>query len=132
MTQPRHRIYRFSPRGMVRLRIHVQGPGGWQSIAALLDTGAAMTVVHPELLGLIGYNLNGWRESQAIVTASRRETMAVVNVQTIAALGQTKYGYPIGIFALPAATGVQALLGLDFFRGSRLTIDFQSGTLELR
>lgn len=117
---------------MVRLPIHIQGPAGWQSIEALLDTGAAMTVVHPELLRLVGYDVTGLRQSQAIVTASQRETMAVVNVQSIAALGQTKHDYSIGVFALPAATGVQALLGLDFFRRSRLTIDFRSGTLDLQ
>ncbi len=117
---------------MVRLRIHIEGPTGWQSVSALLDTGAARTVIHPEILGLVGYDLHGLRQSQTIVTASRNETMGMVTVRSIAALGQTMHDHAVGAFPLPAATGAQALLGLDFFADRRLTIDFRAGTVELQ
>jgi hypothetical protein len=33
--------------------------------------------------------------------------------------------------ALPPTTGIDGLLGLDFLRGSVLTIDFQNGQIDL-
>jgi hypothetical protein len=46
-------------------------------------------------------------------------------------LGQTREAYPLLAISLPDETGVDGILGLDFLRGQRLTLDFRLGILTL-
>jgi hypothetical protein len=54
-----------------------------------------------------------------------------VELQKLTTLGQERFNFPVLAHTLPPSTGVDGLLGLDFFRGLRLTIDFQSGQIQL-
>lgn len=47
------------------------------------------------------------------------------------ALGQHRLGLSVLAHGLPATTGIDGLLGLDFLRGSVLTIDFLQGQIGL-
>jgi hypothetical protein len=52
-------------------------------------------------------------------------------LQRLTALGQERFGFPVLGHTLPPSAGVDGLLGLDFFRGLCLTIDFRAGQLHL-
>jgi predicted aspartyl protease len=66
----------------------------------------------------------------AIVTASSRERVSLLAVAEIGALGIRRSSFEIVAHALPEP-GIDGLLGLDFLRDHKLTIDFVNGELEL-
>jgi hypothetical protein len=47
------------------------------------------------------------------------------------ALGQHRIGLPVLAHTLPPAAGIDGLLGLDFLRGTILTLDFKAGQITL-
>lgn len=54
-----------------------------------------------------------------------------VELQRLTVLGQERYGLRVLGHTLPPSSGVDGLLGLDFFRGLLLTVDFRAGRLSL-
>ncbi len=58
-------------------------------------------------------------------------TVPRIVLNRMSALGQHQIGIRVLAFDLPQATGVDGLLGLDFLRDSRLTIDFRPGEITL-
>jgi hypothetical protein len=54
-----------------------------------------------------------------------------VVVRRIIALGQERPNFPVLAYTLPAEIGVDGMLGLDFVRGLKLTLDFREGQLSL-
>jgi hypothetical protein len=47
------------------------------------------------------------------------------------ALGQSRFGFPVLAYSLPAYASVSGLLGLDFLRDQVLSIDFRAGQISL-
>jgi hypothetical protein len=52
-------------------------------------------------------------------------------LQRLTALGRERLGFPVLGHTLPPSAGVDGLLGVDFFRGLVLTIDFGAGQVHL-
>jgi predicted aspartyl protease len=97
----------------------------------VLDTGASYTLIVPAVLGRLGYRLSGDEPSIAIVTASSSERVPRLPVARIGALGLNRQSFEVVMHPLPPGAGWHGLLGLDFLRDHRLTIDFVNGELEL-
>jgi hypothetical protein len=55
-----------------------------------------------------------------------------INVIRIEALGRVRENFPLICHTLPPTAGVDGLLGLDFFRGTYLTIDLVSGIVKVQ
>jgi len=55
----------------------------------------------------------------------------VFQIQTLHALGQFRNNFPIVAVDLPVTFAADGLLGLDFFRGQILTLDFERGRISL-
>ncbi len=66
-----------------------------------------------------------------MTTGSGSTTAPRLMVTRLTALGRHAVGLRVIAHTLPAGTGVDGLLGLDFFRGLVLTIDFRAGQLTL-
>jgi hypothetical protein len=66
-----------------------------------------------------------------VTTGSGVEFAPRVELQRLTVLGQERYGLQVLGHTLPPSSGVDGLLGLDFFRGLRLTVDFRAGQLRL-
>ena len=49
----------------------------------------------------------------------------------LSALGRHRLAFPVLAHSLPPVAGIDGLLGLDFLRGSVLTVDFQAATITL-
>lgn len=124
---------RFNPRGFyVDVRARLVGPAGEISVVLALDTGATWTTVTPDTLEAAGYDPRGLTEMVEVVTASGHERVRRVELAQISALGVRRAALPALCHGLPAGVRVAGLLGLDFFRGHRLEIDFTQGTVDLR
>lgn len=122
---------RFSPSGLLIVVARLHGPAGLQRARVMVDTGASYTVLPMSLLEAAGYAADAAIREQAIVTASGMERVPLFRVEALEALQRVRPGHTVLAHDLPVESGVDGLLGLDFFRGSRLTVDFRSGTIEL-
>jgi hypothetical protein len=126
----------FNPaRGLIVVDVQLRGPAGDRSARLALDTGSTQTLVRRSILARIGYAGADGADAAAsrrhITTASGTLSVPEVMVQKVTALGLTRWGFPILSHTLPAAQQVDGVLGLDFLRGRRLTIDFRGGQINL-
>jgi len=94
-----------------------------------LNTGATATLVNAGMLVSIGYDPAIVAERFQVTTGSGVEFVPRITLKKITALGQEKADFPVLCHTLPPSAGVDGLLGLDFIRGQRLTVDFRSGQI---
>lgn len=123
---------RFNPsRGLVIVSAELTGPSGAAILRLALDTGATGTLINASMLVAVGYDLALAPERIEMTTGSGIEFAPRITVAKINALGQTRNDLPVLGHTLPPSSGVDGLLGLDFFRSQILTIDFQDGVIAL-
>ena len=96
-----------------------------------LDTGANMTMLNRELASNLGYDLENPERMVRIATASGIVRAPQVSIKRMEAIGSVKLNFPMICHSLPRGVSVDGLLGLDFFRNQRLTIDFREGLITL-
>jgi predicted aspartyl protease len=124
--------FAFDPqRGLIVVRAELWGPSGSGVLQLALDTGATSTLVNVGMLVAIGYDPALIAERIQVTTGSGVEFAPRVVLQRVSALGQERLGFPVLGHTLPPSASVDGLLGLDFFRGLELTVDFRSGRLTL-
>jgi predicted aspartyl protease len=117
--------------GPILINVRIWGPEEAVVARLALDTGATSTIISPALLRLAGYDPLQDTHRIRMTTASGVEYVSRVVVDRIEALGQARNHFPAVSHTLPPSASVDGLLGLDFFRGQRLTIDFRSGEILL-
>ena len=71
-------------------------------------------------------------EQSRIITGGGIISAPHLPVQSLHALGQARTDLGVTGFNLPKGSRVDGLLGLDFFRGLKLNIDFRSGLITLQ
>ena len=122
----------FDPRrGLVTVEAEVAGPRGTTTVRLLLDTGAAVTMLHPDALAQIGYDLSTPRSWMRVATMDGVELLPLYIVNQVSAIGQSRPNLGVLGHALPIEANLNGLLGLNFLRGRRLTIDFRAGQVQL-
>jgi len=84
-----------------------------------------------ELAILIGYDPAASRDRVQVTTASGVEFAPRILVASLEAIGRMRRDFRLLCHTLPPSATVDGLLGLDFLRGSRLVVDFRTGTIEL-
>ena len=118
--------------GLIIVAARIWGPTGDAGATLALDTGATTSVVDTKLLALIGYDPAAIPQRVRMTTGSGIEFAPKFPVERIQALGQGRSQFPILAHTLPPNVSVDGLLGLDFLRALRLTIDFRKGQITLR
>ena len=122
----------FNPnQGLIIIRAEFFGPSGSVILRLALDTGATGTLVNVGMLVAIGYDPALTANRVQVTTGSGVEYTPLITVDKIIALGQERINFPVLCHTLPPSASVDGLLGLDFWRGQHLTIDFRSGQLKL-
>ncbi len=116
---------------LIYLWAEVLGPSGKARLLLALDTGATSTVVSKTRLIELGYDPESSPEHSRIITGSQSETVAHLKLTKFSVLGQQRVSFDVCCYDLPEATGVDGVLGLDFFRGLNLNIDFRNGLITL-
>lgn len=103
-----------------------------RSVALLsLDTGATMTILTERFLRSLGFDPAAATVRRQLTTASGHETAVELALPQFDALGRSRFNFPVICMDLPAMAAVDGLLGLDFFRGLTLTLDFRAGQITL-
>jgi hypothetical protein len=80
---------------------------------------------------LLGYDPASVPKRTQVTTVSGVEFLPQVTIAKIETLGQVRENFPILCHTLPPSAKVDGVLGLDFFRGQRLVLDFRSGLVTL-
>ena len=117
--------------GLVIVQAELWGPDGSAVLRLALDTGAMTTLINASPLALVGYDPALSSERVQLTTGSGVEVAPLVRAQRITALGQQRDDHLILCHTLPPSANVDGLLGLDFFRGQSLQIDFRAGEISL-
>jgi hypothetical protein len=125
-------IFPFNHReGLIVVRTQEFGPIG-DSVARLaLDTRAIRTMIGTAMLVWVGYDPAGESGRIRVTTASGIEFAPTFPVDLLEAFGQRRVNFPVIGHTLPPSASVDGLLGLDFFRGHRLSLDFVEGEIEV-
>ena len=122
----------FKPhKGLIVVTVRLVGPAGASFAELALDTGASRSLVNAGKLASIGCYASPQTERAPVTTASGVEYVPLVPVAEFSVLGRERQGFPVICHTLPPSAGVDGLLGLDFFRGLYLAIDFQQGLITL-
>ncbi len=121
-----------SDEGPIVVEAEIRGPNGGAILRLALDTGATTTVIDSRLLVAAGYDPAVAPGRTAVIVAGGVQYAPRLAVERLSALGQVRTGLFVLSMTVPASSGIDGLLGLDFLRGSSLTIDFRLGQLELR
>ncbi len=83
------------------------------------------------LLVAVGYDPDASTDRIQVTMGNGVESVPRLVLNRLSALGQHRLGLPVLAHNLPPATGIDGLLGLDFLRGTVLTVDFQNGRIVL-
>lgn len=123
---------RFDPAGgTIVVRALISGVSHNTVARLSLDTGANMTMLNRELAASLGYDVEHPERMVRIATAGGVVRAPQITIGRIAALGKERLNFPIICRSLPSSVSVDGLLGIDFFHGQRLTIDFREGLITL-
>jgi predicted aspartyl protease len=121
----------FNPQyGMVYIPVELEGPARILSADFILDTGASRTVVAESVLRSLGYDPAAGAQVPVNTGAGAVYT-TLISLTRIKALGQERQQLQVLVRPVIAASSAVGLLGLDFFRGLNLNIDFRQGQITL-
>jgi predicted aspartyl protease len=124
--------FQFDPAAnSIILPVTLVGPLRSLDVSLVLDTGAVQTLIAESLLKAIGYDPAAAPKTKSIITASGVVSVPEITIGSIEALGKSRNDFAVIAHTLPPSAGVDGLLGVDFFRGERLTIDFANGYVDL-
>jgi predicted aspartyl protease len=114
-----------SARQLIVVEVEIRGPAGDTTINMALDTGASSTVIGWDSLAVVGYEPANAIGHVEMTTGSGTQHVPKIKLKQLAAFGKRRRGLEIVAHSLPKGASVDGLLGLDFFRMTRLTIDFR-------
>lgn len=117
--------------GLIIVPTRLWGPSGDTVIRLALDTGATGSTVNWDLVVLLGYDPAATPNRIQMTTGSGVEFVPVVSVQKIQAMNLIRNDFAILCHTLPPSSTVDGVLGLDFFRGKKLSINFRLSKVKL-
>jgi len=117
--------------GLIHTRARIVGPNGAALFVLALDTGANSTLINVSRLAQLGYDPVAIGQPASAMTAGGIVQVFRLPIISLSALGQTRNNFRVIAHNLPSSASVDGLLGLDFFRGQILTLDFPKGEITL-
>jgi predicted aspartyl protease len=116
---------------LIVVEARILGPAGDTISHLALDTGASSTVIGWDVLDMVGFKPADAIGHVEMTTGSATQLVPKIKLKQLAALGKRRRGLEIIAHSLPKGASVDGLLGLDFFRKSKLTIDFRKNVVQL-
>ena len=124
--------HQFDPTvGGIIVAADLVGPAGAVELFLALDTGSTGTLVSESRLRLAGLDPSQPTGQAHITFGGGTVTRPMVTALRLTALGVTVTDFKVVCHTLPPSAGVDGVLGLDFFEGHVLTIDFVNHTVAL-
>jgi hypothetical protein len=120
--------FAFKPgTGLILVQAEATGPFGTLMLWLVLDTGATRSLINLPVLQSLGFDPARSGTTATMATGSAVQVVPLVALTRLGALGRNRFGIPVLAHSLPVQSNVDGLLGLDFFQGEVLTIDFRAG-----
>ena len=122
----------FNPSsGLIVVTAILEGSTGAFKLSLVLDTGARVTVIRDSVLIQAGYNPALATQKASMTTASHTIKVPRLPVTRMSSLGHEKLNFLVAAHTLLPTAPYDGLLGLDFFRGKILNIDFLIGLIDV-
>lgn len=112
--------------------IRIDAQIGKSDFSLALDTGATHTVIDLSIMLMNGYDFNKIVRTVEFETAKGSIEAYIFRVRKLKALGRTLYDIEVSSYDFIANNvifDIDGVLGLDFFKGTNLNINFR--TLEI-
>ncbi|HEY0987679.1 MAG TPA: retropepsin-like aspartic protease [Kofleriaceae bacterium] len=113
------KVTRFDPAGeLILVDGRLSSPRGevQRQVRLVLDTGAAETIVVPEVLDELGYSPRDGEQITVMRSAVGREQGYLTRVTRFTCLGHREDNYRVHVHDLPEGWGIEGLIGLTFLR----------------
>ena len=124
--------FAFNPgSGPILVEARISGPSGQADLRLILDTGATVSLVRSTILVAIGYDPAISADRVSVAMGNGVEVVPRIALDRLSALGRHRLAFPVLAHTLPPSAGIDGLLGLDFLRGSMLTVDLIIGRITL-
>jgi hypothetical protein len=124
--------FSFSPNtSKLIVLVTVVGPRLSTELRCTLDTGSGLTVLPAESLRRIGFDLTRPVGHTNLRGATGIARAPLIRVPAITALDRVRTQFVVAAHDLPLGTDTDGILGLDFFRGFILKLDFIRGRISL-
>lgn len=120
-----------SSQGPIIVEASLSGPTGQADVRLLLDTGATTGLIRSTILVAVGYDPDHSSDRVAVAMGNGVEVVPRLTLNRLSALGRHRLAFPVLAHSLPPVAAIDGLLGLDFLRGSVLTVDFALGIITL-
>ena len=108
----------------VIVQVTVEVDGLVNRLDFIVDTGSYETLLCEKTIRMIGYTPVDSIEDVQIQTVSGSGKAYRYEIEKISALGVCWRNFKVISHQMPSGSGSHGLLGLDFFKNTRLTIDF--------
>jgi predicted aspartyl protease len=123
--------FKRDTQGIIIIWARLEGPNGFRDLKLALDTGAAMTLVLPEILDGVGYSARDGDKITRISTANEApEQGYTLRVRHFQALGFGFSDFRVHVHDLPDY-GVDGLLGMDFLEQFDFEVRMSEGVIRL-
>ena len=100
-------------------------------VKMVLDTGATYTMIPWYIAEELGYNPAASKEFVSMTTASGTIEAPLLTLDCVSILDMPIKSQKVIIHNLPESSHVDGLLGLNYLKHFKLTIDFKAGILAL-
>jgi len=101
--------------------------GVTHAFRGILDTGAPVTEFSDEFLSAIGLLKSANRKSVEVSSLEQTKKYGKLTIPKIKNLGQEIENAVVRVAKFAEGWGIDALIGLDFFRRFQVTIDYSKG-----
>jgi len=119
-------------RGGIVVPVALRGPGGTAQVKMLFDTGASYSTVDSRTLARLGVSVTASDPTITVHTANGRVQRTITVIDAAAIGGASVAGGLTVALCDPCATGeVVGLLGLNYARHFRVTVDDSAGEITL-
>lgn len=117
--------------GPIEVDGSLSGPLGQAKLRLVLNTGATASLIRPRILAAVGYDPDASPHRVPVDTGFGIHFLPRIVLNRFSALDHHRLGWPVLAHDLSPESGIDGLLGLDFLRGSVLTLDFRAGQIDL-
>ncbi len=95
------------------------------------DTGASTVIIRNKVLESIGFDLTAVREKATFGDASTSHIVPVITLKSLTLGGERIEDIQALAYTIPEEHGIDGVIGLNFLRHSKITLDFEQGILLL-
>jgi predicted aspartyl protease len=119
----------YIPGELLVVAATIHGPRGRAPARMLVDTGALMTTLSPEVISLVGYSVRDAARITSVHSAVGAEQGFELSLTGITALGFTLDGHLVNVFDLGHDDIIDGLIGMNFLNAFNFEVRPEEGRI---